>query len=118
MFFWQDLGKLLWWLCKIIIVLAAIAFFSLAVYYRPDVHVKNVFQLLQNLKSAKTSIDEKIKEIANENKKLNKKIQGLKQEDNELKEKNQNLQKRISDLEEKLEALEKLKEEENLIPPK
>lgn len=115
MFFWQDLGRLLWKFCKIIIILAGIAFFSLAIYYRPDVHVKNIFQLLQDLKAAKSNIYEKIEKITDENKKLNKEIQGLKRENYGLKEKNQNLQKQISDLEERMKTLEKLREEENSI---
>lgn len=113
-FFWQDLFRLLRKLCKIIIILAGIAFFSLAAYYRPDIHVKNIFQLsqvLQDLKSAKTNIYEKIEKIADENKKLNKETQNLKRENNGLKEKNQNLQKQINYLEERLKVLEKKSKE-------
>ncbi|MDP3043322.1 MAG: hypothetical protein Q8N21_02890 [bacterium] len=110
MFFWQDLGKFLWMLCRAVIIFAALAFFSLAVYYRPDIHVRNVFQLLQNLKTAKTSIHEKIEKTADENKKLNKEIQILKREKNELKEKNQNVEKQINEIDERLKALEKLEE--------
>lgn len=116
-YFWQDLGRLLWKFFKAIIVIAGIFFFSLIIYFRPDMYVKNIFQDLKELKVARENFEEKNEKIINEVKKLNKEIEILKRENiKQIKEK-ENLQRQIEELTKIIDELEKSKEqnkEENL----
>ncbi len=110
MFFWQDLGKLLWKLFKTVIILSGIFFFCLIIYFRPDMYVKNIFQDLKKLKIARESFEEKNEKIIDEIKKLKKQKEIVENKENALNSQLKNLEKRISKLEEEKE--EKKKEEE------
>lgn len=115
-YFWQDLGKFSWKLFRIIIVLAGICFLSLIIYFRPDLYVKNIFQDLKELKSARESFEEK-------NEKLNQEIKELKKQKEILENKEKALNSRVNDLDKRIEKLEKEEgkkeeEEEYSISPK